>query len=399
MFYEGLTYDDGWAISERLLKNDKLAGVIIKTYTRDIRDTKLGPEQLTADIPGVSEIQLANLDKNGIIRKGAKVKSGDILAGIISPKGDIEVTAEEKLLRAIFGESAHDVKDVSLRLPNGEEGIIMDTQILDRTEEELGTGVLKQLKIWVAKLHSINIGDKLVDLSAQKGVIAKIIPEEDMPYMPDGTPVDLIFSPLFLKRMNVSVLRELNLAMKSHLAGVKVAVPVFTEADESIVDDMLKKQKIEYTGKYKLVDGRNGSALDQEVAVGMKYMLKLVHIAEEKVHARSTGPYTIVTQQPLGGKAQFGGQRFGEMEVWALEAHGAANVLQEMLTIKSDDIQGRSKAYESIIHGEKIKMEGSPESFKVFINELRALGLNVKLVTVDGEQVLQKDATIREEKE
>lgn len=388
MFFDGMTFEDGYAISERVLKEGKLTGILIKTYTRDIRETKLGPEVLTSDIPGVNEAMLSKLDENGIVRKGAKVKTGDILAGIIAPKGDVEVTAEEKLLRAIFGESAHDVKDVSLRTPNGEEGIVIDTQILERTEEELGTGVIKQVKVWVAKLHSINIGDKLCDLAGQKGVISKIVPMEDMPYMEDGTPIDIIFSPLFLKRMNVSLLREMHLGMKAKMAGVKVSVPLFTKADESKIDDLLKKVKdADYKEKYDLFDGRTGEKFDQPVAVGMKYVLKVSHLAEEKIHARSTGPYTIVTQQPLGGKAQFGGQRFGEMEVWALEAHGAAHVLQEMLTIKSDDVEGRSRAYEAIIHGDEIVMDGTPESFKVLVNELRSLGLNIRLLTKDGREV------------
>lgn len=388
LFFEGITFEDGFAISERVLKDGDLDGIIIKTYTRDIRETKLGPETLTADIPGVNEAMLGNLDENGIIRKGAKVKTGDILAGVVAPRGDIEITAEEKLLRAIFGESAHDVKDVSVRMPNGEDGIVIDTQILDRTEEDLGTGVLKQVKIWVAKVHTIHIGDKLCDLAGQKGVISKIIPEEDMPYMPDGTPVDLIFTPLFLKRMNVSLLREMHLGMKAKLVGVKVSAPLFTKVDETPIDQMLKDRNIFYQEKYDVFDGRTGEKLDKKVAVGMKYIMKIQHLAEEKIHARSTGPYTIVTQQPLGGKAQFGGQRFGEMEMWALEAHGAAFVQQEMLTIKSDDIDGRSKAYEAIIHGEKITMQGTPESFRVLINELRSLGLNVRLMKKNGEEVV-----------
>lgn len=388
MFYNGLTFEDGYVVSEKLLKNGALTGIIIKTYTRDIRETKLGPEQLTGDIPGVSESMLSNLDENGIIRKGAKVKTGDIIAGIISPRGDMEVTAEEKLLRAIFGESAHDVKDVSLRMPNGEEGIVIDTQVLDRVSEELGTGVIKQVKVWVAKLHTINIGDKLCDLAGQKGVIAKIIPEEDMPYLPNGQPVDIVVTPLFLKRMNVSLLREMHLGMKAHLAGVKVSVPLFTKIDETKIDELLPKDGLSYSEKYDLYDGRTGEKFDNPVAVGMKYLMKIEHLAEEKIHARSTGPYTIVTQQPLGGKAQFGGQRFGEMEMWALEAHGAAHVQQEMLTIKSDDVDGRSKAYEAIIHGDKIIMEGTPESFKVLVNELRSLGLNIRLSKLNGEEVL-----------
>jgi len=388
MFFDGMTFEDGYAVSERVLKEGLLDGVLIKTYTRDIRETKLGPEVLTSDIPGVNEAMLSKLDENGIIRKGAKVKTGDILAGIIAPRGDVDISAEEKLLRAIFGESAHEVKDVSLRMPNGEEGVVIDTQILERTDEELGTGVIKQVKIWVAKLHSINIGDKLCDMAGQKGVISKIIPEEDMPYLADGTPVDIIFSPLFLKRMNVSLLREMHLGMKSKLAGVKVTVPLFNRIDETPIDKLLEDAGIEYHEKYDLYDGRTGEKFDQKVAVGMKYILKVAHLAEEKIHARSTGPYTIVTQQPLGGKAQFGGQRFGEMEVWALEAHGAAHVLQEMLTIKSDDVEGRARAYEAIIHGEKIVMDGTPESFKVLISELRSLGLNIRLLRADGEEIV-----------
>ncbi|BDQ04584.1 MAG: DNA-directed RNA polymerase subunit beta [Candidatus Dojkabacteria bacterium] len=387
MFFDGGTFEDGFAISERVLKRNSLTGVLIKTYTRDIRETKLGPEILTADIPGVSESMLAKLDENGVVRKGTKVKTGDILAGIVAPKGDIDNTPEEKLLRSIFGKSASDVKNVSLTMPNGEEGIVIDTQILDQDTTELGTGVIKQVKIWVAKLHNINIGDKLCDLAGQKGVIAKIIPEADMPYLPDGTPVDIIFGPLFLKRMNVSLLREMHLGMKCKIAGVNVAVPLFSQIDESIIDEMIKNADVPYQEKYDLYDGRTGEKFDQKVAVGYKYILKITHIAEEKIHARSTGPYAVITQQPLGGKAQFGGQRFGEMEVWALEAHGAGHILKEMLTIKSDDIEGRSKAYEAIIHGQPIVMEGTPESFKVLISELRALGLNIRLMKANGEEI------------
>lgn len=401
MFFDGKTFEDGYAISESVLKSGKLNGILIKTFIRDIRETKLGPEVLTADIPGVSEVLLSKLDMNGVVRKGARVKTGDILAGVIAPKGDVEITAEEKLLRAIFGESAHDVKDVSLRMPNGEDGVVIDSQILERTEEELGTGVMRQVKIWIAKNHTINIGDKLCDLAGQKGVISKIIPVEDMPYLENGESVEIMFGPLFLKRMNVSLLRELHLGMKARLLGIRVSVPLFTDVDESKLDDELKKNKIDYQEKYTLIDGRTGDAFDQKVAVGMKYVLKVAHLADEKIHARSTGPYTIVTQQPLGGKAQFGGQRFGEMEVWALEAHGAGYVLQEMLTIKSDDVDGRQKAYEAIIHGEPIKLEGTPESFKVLINELRSLGLNIRLLRKDGSEVVidRKEQEVEPEKE
>lgn len=388
MFFDGGTFEDGFIISDKLLKDGKFTTVLIRTYTRDIRETKLGPEELTADIPGVNESLLAHLDKNGLIRKGALVKPGDILAGIVAPSGDIEVTAEEKLLRAIFGESAHDVKDVSLRMPHGEHGIVIDTLVLTKNDIKLDTGVIKQVKIWVAELHEINIGDKLCDFAGQKGVIAKIVPQEDMPYLEDGTTVDLIFNPLFLKRMNVSCIKELSLGMKAKKAGVKVATPLFSPIDETILDKILEKQGLKFNkDKFTLYDGRTGEKFDKEVAVGVKYFLKLIHIAEEKIHARSTGPYTIVTQQPIGGKAQFGGQRFGEMEVWALEAHGAAHILQEMLTIKSDDVEGRAEAYKSITQGEEPQIDGiMPQSFKVLLNELRALGLDISLMNYKSEK-------------
>lgn len=387
MFYEGLTFEDGWAISERILKKGNLEAVLIKSHIRDLRDTKLGPEKLTGDIPGVNEALLANLEDTGIVRKGAYVKGGDILAGMISPKGETDISPEEKLLRAIFGESATEIRDVSLRMPHGESGIVIDTQVIDREEEELSAGVLKQIRIWTAKTHSIHIGDKLCDMFGQKGVISKIIPEEDMPYLPDGRPIDLIFNPLFIKRMNISLLKEMYLGMKATEAGVKVAAQAFTDIDESAVDKILKEKGLEVKPKSKLFDGRSGEAFYEEVAYGIKYMLKLTHLAEEKIHARSTGPYTIITQQPLGGKAQQGGQRFGEMEVWALEAHGVPHLLHEMLTIKSDDVSGRSAAYESIVHGETVKLQGVPESFKVIINEFRALGLNIIILNKDGEEI------------
>lgn len=387
MFYDGLTYEDGWVVSEKLLKEGKFDALLIKSHSKDIMDTKLGPEEMTADIPNIPEALLANLEENGLVRIGAYVKANDILAGIIAPKGEVDVSPEEKLLRAIFGESASDKRDVSLRVPNGESGIVIDTQVLTRDDEELPPGVLMQVRVWVAKVQSINIGDKYCNMYSQKGVVAKIVPEEDMPYLPDGTPLDMLFSPVFIKRMNVSLLKEMHVGMKARVAGVKVSAPIFTYTDENILDKILEEKKLKVNPKSIVYDGRNGVPFRREVAYGNEYMLKLTHIADQKVHARSTGPYTIVTQQPLGGKAKFGGQRVGEMEVWALEAHGVANILHEVLTIKSDDVSGRSAAYEAIIHGEKVKLEGTPESFKVLINEFRALGLNIVIYNKEGQVI------------
>lgn len=386
MVYEGYNYEDAFIISERLVKEDVLTSVHISEYVRDIRETKLGPEQITTDIPNVSTYALRNLDESGIVRIGARVEPRDILVGIIAPKGETELTAEEKLLRAIFGEYARDVRDNSLRLPHGEKGIVIDTQILDKEEgAKLSPGVLKQIKVWVARTHKISIGDKLTGRHGDKGCISKILPVEDMPYMEDGTPVDIVLSsPLFIKRMNLGQLKETHIGRIAQQLGIKVEVPVFADVDEEKLHVLAKGKNVDFDKKVTLYDGRTGKKFPQRIVVGPRYILKLKHLADDKVHARSTGPYTMVTQQPLGGKAQFGGQRFGEMEVWALEAHTAPNLLQEMLTVKSDDVVGRADAYKAIIQGLPVESPNIPESFKVLISELRSLGLNLELL--DGEK-------------
>jgi len=383
MFYDGYNYEDGFVISERVIANDKFTNVWIHEYSQEVRETKLGAEETTSDIPNVSEFALRNLDKNGIVRVGAEVKPNDILVGIVAPKGEHELTAEERLLRAIFGEQARDVRDCSLRIPHGEGGVVINTQVLSKEKgDQLPTGTIKMIRVWVAKLHRLNLGDKISDQHAQKGVVCKVLPVEDMPHMADGTPVDVLVNPMFLKRMNVGLLKEMLWGKMAELLGVKFAVPQFSPLAEKEVKTELAKRGLEVQEKIPLYDGRTGERFDADIVVGPKYFLKLHHISEEKIHARSTGPYAIVTQQPLGGKAQFGGQRFGEMEVWALEAHSAPYALQEMLTIKSDDIRGRSQAYDAIVHGDKIDPIGVPEVLRVFITELRSLMLNPQPIKV-----------------
>jgi DNA-directed RNA polymerase subunit beta len=329
---------------------------------------------------------LRNLDEDGIVRVGASVESKDILVGIVAPKGEVELTAEEKLLRAIFGEYARDVRDNSLKLPHGDKGIVIGVQVLDKEKgDKLNPGVLQQVKVWVARTQKISVGDKLTGIHGDKGVISMILPEADMPYMEDGTPIDIILSPMFVKRMNVGQIREMHIASQAKILGKKVEVPPFTPIDDQRLLNELKEKGYNWTEKVKLYDGRTGLAFDKPVAVGPRYIVKLNHLSSDKIHARSTGPYTIVTQQPLGGKAQFGGQRFGEMEVWALEAHAVPNVLQEMLTIKSDDVLGRAAAYKAIIQGQPIDPPSTPESYKVLVSELRALG--VELEPVYGEEI------------
>ncbi|MBD3280528.1 DNA-directed RNA polymerase subunit beta [Candidatus Dojkabacteria bacterium] len=388
MSYEGYNYDDGIVVSERLVKDDVFTSIHIKEYIQDIRETKLGDEQITRDIPNVGDYALRNLDDRGIVRIGASVEAQDILVGIIAPKGESELTAEEKLLRAIFGEYARDVRDNSLRVPHGDKGIVIGVQVLSKNDgDKLNPGVLKQVKVWVAKTSKIQVGDKLTGLHGDKGVIAKILPEEDMPFLEDGTPIDIILSPMFVKRMNVGQIREMEVAAKAKAIGEKVVVPPFAELDLKKLDKELGKKGRRFTEKVTLYDGRTGEKYHSPVVVGPRYILKLNHLSSDKIHARSTGAYTMVTQQPLGGKAQFGGQRFGEMEVWALEAHAVPNVLHEMLTIKSDDVIGRAAAYKSIIQGEKIESPNIPEGFRVLVSELRSLGLNLSMIEPEEDNV------------
>lgn len=386
MMFEGYNYEDGIVISERLVKEDILTSVHVKCYTHDIKDTRLGKEETTRDIPNVSLSSLKDLDENGIVRVGAYVESGSILVGIVAPKGEVELTAEEKLLRSIFGDSARDVRDGSLRVPNGESGVVTDIEILDREDEtnKLSPGVIKQIKVWVARTHKIGLGDKLSGRFGDKGVISKVLPVEDMPYMEDGTPLDIIISPSSItKRLNFGQLHEIHYSKLAEKLNVKFAFPIFSQINQDKVSDLMKEAKIkEIKDKLILSDGRDGEKFKNTIAVGKRYILVLDHLADTKVHARSTGNYTVVNQQPLGGKSNMGGMRFGEMEVWALEAYGAAYTLQEMLSIKSDDIIGRSEAYKSIIHNKKIQMVGIPESFKVLLSELKSLCLNIEPIDV-----------------
>jgi len=386
MTWEGFNYEDAVIISERLVREDVFSSIHIENYTIDVRDTKLGSEVITNDIPNISEEKLNNLDEDGIIRIGAEVSSGDILVGKITPKGETTLSAEEKLLRAIFGEKAKDVRDSSLYLEHGEHGKVVDVKVFSREEgDKLSAGVLKSIQVSVANLRKIQVGDKMSGRHGNKGVISKVVPDEDMPYMADGTPIDIILSPLgIISRMNLGQLLETHLGFAAHKLGYKVATPALNGISEQQIRDELKKAGLPEDGKVTLYDGKTGIAYDHTITVGYKYVLKLNHMVEDKIHQRSIGPYSLITQQPLGGKAQFGGQRFGEMEVWALEGYGAAHTLQEMLTIKSDDVPGRSKAYESIIKGEPIEKLNVPESFNVLIRELKGLGLNVELLSKGG---------------
>lgn len=377
--FEGLGYEDAIVISSRLVTDDVLTSIHVEEYEADVVDTKLGPEELTRDIPNVGEVYLANLDKEGIVTIGSEVNPNDILVGKIAPKGETELSAEERLLRAIFGEKARDVRDTSLRMPHGERGIVVDVSVLNREEgDELPPGCNMRVLVKVAQIRKITVGDKMAGRHGNKGVISKIIPVEDMPYLPDGTPVDIMISPLsVLARMNLGQLQEARLGLSMTKLGQKVAVPVFERVAEDKIADSLKKAGMPVSGKMTLFDGRSGEAYEEETVVGIGYFLKLYHMVEDKIHARSTGPYSLVTQQPLGGKAQMGGQRLGEMEVWGLEAHKAAHILQEMLTIKSDDVVGRAKAFEAIVKGTEIPASSVPESFNVLVKELQSLGLQI----------------------
>ena len=391
--WEGYNYEDAVLISERLVKEDVYTSIHIEEYDCECRDTKLGPEEITRDIPNVGDDVLKDLDENGIIRIGAEVRPGDILVGKVTPKGETELTAEERLLRAIFGEKAREVRDTSLRVPHGEAGTIVDVKIFTReNSDELGPGVNQVIRCYIAQKRKISVGDKMAGRHGNKGVISRILPEEDMPFMPDGTPVDIVLNPLGVpSRMNLGQVLEVHLGMAAKLLGWKVATPVFDGATDEEIREMFREAGYSKDGKTTLYDGRTGDPFDHPVTVGVMYMLKLHHLVDDKIHARSTGPYSLVTQQPLGGKAQFGGQRFGEMEVWALEAYGAAYTLQEMLTVKSDDTIGRVKTYEAIVKGENVPEPGVPEGFKVLIKELQALGLDMRLLSPDNEELELKE--------
>ncbi len=408
MSWGGYNYEDAIIISERLVKDDRFTSIHIEKYSAEVRDTKLGPELVTRDIPNVGDEALSNLDEQGIIRIGAEVSSGDILVGKITPRGETELTAEEKLLRAIFGEKAKDVKDTSLRLPHGERGKIVGVKIFSKPNgDELPAGVYQQIEVSVAQLRKITVGDKMAGRHGNKGVISRVVPEEDMPFLPDGSPVDIILNPLgVISRMNLGQILETHLGWAADTLGYKVATPAFFGVPVSNIEEELKKANLPTNGKIQLRDGRTGEGYDEQTTIGVKYILKLIHLVDDKMHARSTGPYSMVTQQPLGGKAQFGGQRFGEMEVWALEAYGAAHSLQEMLTIKSDDVIGRAKAYEAIIKGEVIQKPQIPASFAVLVRELQSLGLNVEVIeTLEemkkieaGRSLLESEALPMDEK-
>jgi DNA-directed RNA polymerase subunit beta len=403
MSWGGYNFEDAIIISDRVAQKGFYDSIHIESFTLDIRETKLGNEILTRDIPNVGEAKLKDLDDDGIVRIGAWVNEGDILVGKITPKGETELTPEERLLQAIFGEKAKDVRDSSLRLPGGEGGKVIDLQIFSREQgDELPQGVLQQVRVFVAQTRKVQVGDKMAGRHGNKGVVSRIVSREDMPFLPDGTHVDIILNPLGVSsRMNIGQILETHLGWAGLTLGVKFATPVLNGIEFSYVSEFLKAASLPEDGKIQLYDGRTGEPFAHKTTVGIAYILKLAHLVEDKLHARSVGPYSIVTQQPLGGKAQHGGQRFGEMEVWALEAYGAAHTLQEMLTIKSDDVVGRSKAYEAIVKGFSIQKPSIPESFNVLVHELRALGLDVDLLEErDGvykEVVVDIDQELEEE--
>ncbi|WP_087679535.1 DNA-directed RNA polymerase subunit beta [Garciella nitratireducens] len=394
MTWEGYNYEDAILISEKLVREDVLTSIHIEEYESEARDTKLGPEEITRDIPNVGEDALKNLDERGIIRIGAEVGPNDILVGKVTPKGETELTAEERLLRAIFGEKAREVRDTSLRVPHGEGGMVVDVKVFTRENgDELPPGVNELVRVYIAQKRKISVGDKMAGRHGNKGVISRILPEEDMPFLPDGTPLEIVLNPLGVpSRMNIGQVLEVHLGLAAKALGWHISTPVFDGANEEDIFDTLEKAGLPRNGKIQLYDGRTGEPFDNEVTVGYMYMLKLHHLVDDKIHARSTGPYSLVTQQPLGGKAQFGGQRFGEMEVWALEAYGAAHTLQEILTVKSDDVVGRVKTYEAIVKGENIPEPGIPESFKVLIKELQSLSLDVKLLAGEEEIEIKEES-------
>ncbi|MGN0989124.1 MAG: DNA-directed RNA polymerase subunit beta, partial [Eubacteriales bacterium] len=389
MTWEGYNYEDAVLLNEKLVKEDTYTSIHIEEYEVDAKETKLGPEEITNDIPGVSKDLLSDLDERGIIRIGAEVRSGDILVGRVSPKGDAEQTAEERLLRAIFGEKSREVRDTSLKVPHGESGIVVDVKVFTReNSSELSPSTNMIVRVYVAQRRKISVGDKMAGRHGNKGVISRILPQEDMPFLPDGTPLDIVLNPLGVpSRMNIGQVLEVHLGRAAKELGWKVMTPVFDGAKEEDIAKCLEKAGFDKSGKTTLYDGRTGMPFDNKVTVGYMYFLKLAHLVDDKIHARSTGPYSLVTQQPLGGKAQFGGQRFGEMEVWALEAYGSAYTLQEMLTVKSDDVIGRVKTFEAIVKGKNVPTPGIPESFKVLVKELQALGLDVKVLSKDMEEI------------
>ena len=393
MTWEGYNYEDAVLLNERLVREDYYTSIHLEEYELDARDTKLGPEEITRDIPNVGEDALKDLDERGIIRIGAEVHAGDILVGKVTPKGETDLTAEERLLRAIFGEKAREVRDTSLKVPHGESGIVVDAKVFSREAgDELGPGVNMVVRVYIAQRRKIQPGDKMAGRHGNKGVVSRILPQEDMPFLPDGTPLDIVLNPLGVpSRMNIGQVLEVHLGYAAKTLGYKVATPIFDGASYDEIQQELIKAGLDPEGKSWLYDGRTGERFDNKVTVGYVYFLKLHHLVDDKIHARSTGPYSLVTQQPLGGKAQFGGQRFGEMEVWALEAYGAAYTLQEILTVKSDDVTGRVRTYESIVKGHNVPQPGVPESFKVLVKELQALCLDVQVLDRDGNQIELKE--------
>ena len=393
MTWEGYNYEDAILLNERLVMEDVFTSIHVEEYECDARDTKLGPEEITRDIPGVGDDALKYLDERGIITVGAEVRAGDILVGKVTPKGETDLTAEERLLRAIFGEKAREVRDTSLKVPHGESGIIVDVKVFTRENgDEMSPGVNQVVRVYIAQKRKISVGDKMAGRHGNKGVVSRILPREDMPYLPDGTPLDIVLNPLGVpSRMNIGQVLEVHLGYAAQALGWKVATPIFNGANEATIRDTLRQAGLREDGKSVLYDGRTGEKFDNDVTVGWVYFLKLHHLVDDKIHARSTGPYSLVTQQPLGGKAQFGGQRFGEMEVWALEAYGAAYTLQEILTVKSDDVTGRVRTYESIVKGNNIPQPGVPESFKVLVKELQSLCLDIRVLDKDGAEIELKD--------
>ncbi|SMC47039.1 DNA-directed RNA polymerase subunit beta [Papillibacter cinnamivorans] len=393
MTWEGYNYEDAILINERLVREDIFSSIHIEEYEIDARDTKLGPEEITRDIPNVGEDALKDLDERGIIRVGAEVRSGDILVGKVTPKGETDLTAEERLLRAIFGEKAREVRDTSLKVPHGESGIVVDVKVFTRENgDELNPGVNMVVRCYIAQKRKISVGDKMAGRHGNKGVVSRILPQEDMPFLPDGTPLDIVLNPLGVpSRMNIGQVLEVHLGYAAKVLGWKVASPIFDGANETEIEETLKLAGLRPDGKSILYDGRTGDQFDNPVTVGYVYFMKLHHLVDDKIHARSTGPYSLVTQQPLGGKAQFGGQRFGEMEVWALEAYGAAYTLQEILTVKSDDVTGRVRTYEAIVKGHNVPKPGVPESFKVLVKELQSLCLDIRVLDKNGSEIELKD--------